>query len=76
MGQFREKHDPGYAYAKYFANLDILKTLAKYFVNIQLHFNNYTCHNRFYTEDGPWYYLAGFCYELTLINKKLIKINK
>lgn len=54
-------------------NMDILKALADKFVNVNYHMNNYGCFQ--FSQALPFRKLKSPAFEVTLINKKLIKIN-
>jgi len=56
----------GAIYPEQWGQLDILRTLMKYFVNINYHMNNYSC-----TKDRK---LPSTAIEATLVNRKLIKL--
>jgi hypothetical protein len=51
--------------------MDIMRTLASHFVNVNYHFTNWGCIDR---EEAKWRHLPARAVELTLINKNLIKI--
>lgn len=56
----------------YWGNLDIVETLNKYFVSVNLHMNNIYPTQR--SSDTDRLYLAR-AFEVTFVNRKLIKIN-
>lgn len=53
-------------------NLDIFRTLADKFVNVNYHMNNYGCH---YKERQPLRRVPSRAFEVALVNKKLIKLH-
>ena len=69
----------GFGHRKFAGNLQIWKTLSEHFYCINLHYTNNACYNnpnpeRSGIRDQHWFRSSSV--ELSLVNKKLLQINK
>jgi hypothetical protein len=60
-----------FIYPDIWGNLDIFRSLADKFVNVNYHMNNYACYN----ETLPLRGMPARAFEVTLVNKNIIKLN-
>ena len=54
-------------------NLDILRSLSEKFYNVNYHMNNFGCFSK-YPKIEPYRKLKSHALEVTLVNKKLLKL--
>jgi hypothetical protein len=65
----------GISHLQTWGNVDIIRSLEKEFVSVSLHMNNYACVGTNELQNKARFF-PSFAVEVTLVNRRLIKINK